>query len=114
MTHISRRQFGKIALSGLATVAAASAAGAADEAVVHNVAIKGMAFDPAVLTISAGDTVVFTNMDGAPHTATAKDGTFDTGRLNRNKQSALEFGSAGTYAYYCEIHPRMTGQIVVK
>jgi plastocyanin len=114
MTQISRRQFGKIALSTFATVAVAGAARADGHAAVHNVAIKGMAFDPAVLTISEGDTVVFTNMDGAPHTATAKDGSFDTGRLSRNKQSALSFEGAGTYDYYCEVHPRMTGQIIVK
>lgn len=114
MTKISRRQFGQIALTGLASVAAASAANAAGHGATHNVTIKGMAFEPAVLTITPGDTVVFTNEDGAPHTATSTSGAFDTGRLNRGQQAALSFGEAGTYDYFCEVHPRMTGQIIVE
>ena len=114
MTDISRRGFAKIALTGLATLAVAKSATAAGHTTTHNVTIKGMAFDPAVLTIAPGDTVVFTNEDGAPHTATSTTGAFDTGRLNRGEQAALSFSDAGTYEYFCEVHPRMTGQIVVE
>ena len=52
-------------------------------AATHQVAIRGMAFEPATLTIAIGDSVTFTNEDSAPHTATATNGAFDTGRLGR-------------------------------
>lgn len=80
----------------------------------HVVTIKGFAFEPAVLTIAAGDRVTFVNKDGAPHTATQNDGAFDTGRLKKNAKSMLTFAAAGTFNYFCEIHPKMKAQIVVK
>lgn len=77
----------------------------------HAVAIQGMKFAPANLTVAVGDTVTFTNMDAAPHTATANDGSFDTGRLNRGESATVTINSAGTFDYICAIHPAMKGQI---
>lgn len=76
--------------------------------------IKGMAFNPGTITIAVGDTITFTNRDGAPHTATAKDGSFTTATLRKNKSETLSFNTAGTYAFFCKIHPGMKGTIVVK
>lgn len=91
-------------------LASTSVAQAAD----HVVTISSFAFQPANLTIAAGDTVTFVNKDGAPHTATEKGRAFDTGRLARNAQSTLTFASAGSFDYFCAIHPRMKGKITVK
>jgi plastocyanin len=93
-----------------ALLASTTMANAAD----HTVTISGFAFEPANLTIAAGDTVTFVNRDGAPHTATQNDGAFDTGRLGKDQQSKLTFTSAGTFAYFCDIHRGMTGQITVQ
>ncbi len=112
MMLINRRLFGALAASAL--IGAGCAALAAGHATTHTVEIRGMAFAPAQLTIKAGDTVVFVNRDRAPHTATGRGGTFDSGRLRRGDQAALTFTSAGTYDYFCEVHPRMTAQIVVE
>jgi plastocyanin len=79
----------------------------------HTVTISGMAFVPADLTVAAGDSVTFVNEDAAPHTATAEAGGFDTGRLGRGESATLTFGSAGTYAYFCAVHPMMKGTITV-
>jgi plastocyanin len=79
----------------------------------HKVEIKGMKFVPASLTIAAGDTVTFTNQDAAPHTATANNGAFDTGRLNRGQSKQVTV-KAGTHAYKCALHPMMTGTVVAK
>jgi len=96
-------------LAALAVAAALFAAPAL--AADHAVTIKGMAFDPPMLSVAVGDTVTFTNEDGAPHTATALDGSFDTGRLNRGGVAQVSIGTAGTFEYKCLIHPMMTGAI---
>lgn len=76
--------------------------------------IQGMAFNPGTITIAAGDTITFTNRDGAPHTATASDGSFTTATLRKGKSETISFATAGTYAFFCKIHPGMKGTIVVQ
>jgi plastocyanin len=72
-----------------------------------------MAFHPSSLSIAAGGTVVFINQDAAPHTATSDDGLFDTGLLSQGQSAQLTFSAAGTYPYYCALHPAMRGVIIV-
>ena len=76
--------------------------------------IQGFKFKPAVINVSVGDTVTFTNRDGAPHTATAVNGSFETGTLGKGKSNSIAFDSAGTYAIFCAIHPAMKATVVVK
>lgn len=109
MTRLSRRTFLTATATALGAVTLAQPARAA----THTVTIEGFAFRPANLTISAGDTVTFVNNDGAPHTATADNGSFDTGRLSRNASASLTFNSTGTTSYFCAIHPSMKGSITV-
>jgi plastocyanin len=89
---------------------AASAVLAADSSVT----IAGFAFAPATVTIQVGDSVTWTNEDSTPHTATAGDGSFDTGQLANGDSEAVTFDTAGTFAYVCSIHPQMTGTVVVE
>lgn len=107
MTDISRRS----ALAGLASAPLALGLATQARAATHAVAIRGFAFVPDTLNVAAGDTVVFTNEDGAPHTATARDGSFDTGRLGRGESGEITVGSAGTFDYVCAFHSNMTGTI---
>jgi plastocyanin len=88
----------------------APAAFAADE----DVTIAGFAFSPATVTVSVGDTVTWTNNDGVAHTATANNGAFDTDNIAGGDSDSVTFDSAGTFAYHCEIHPAMTGTVVVE
>ena len=80
----------------------------------HAVAIADFAFAPATLTITAGDTVTWTNEDQVEHTATSTSGAFDSGLLGQGESYSLTFTTAGTYDYLCTPHPSMTGQIVVQ
>ncbi|MFT6531462.1 MAG: plastocyanin [Limimaricola cinnabarinus] len=80
---------------------------------LHEVEIKGFAFLPAALTIAAGDMVIFTNADLAPHTATSETGLFDSGRLGRGQSVRMSFATPGTYPYLCTLHPKMRGTITV-
>ena len=107
MRSFSRRSvLAAIAVSPLAATTV-KAGGHAD----HEVVIEGFAFTPASLNIKAGEVVRFVNKDGAPHTATANDGGFDTGTLKRNQMIELEI-PAGEHAYFCKFHPGMKAVIV--
>ncbi len=77
------------------------------------VEIKDFAFHPASVTVNVGDTITWTNQDTAPHTATANDGSFDTGNLNKGQSGSHTFTKAGTFAYICSIHPNMKGTVTV-
>jgi plastocyanin len=88
----------------------APTASAADE----DVTIAGFAFAPDHVTVSVGDTVTWTNNDGVAHTATADDGSFNTGNIGGGGSESVTFDTAGTFAYHCRIHAAMTGTVVVE
>lgn len=96
-----------IAGAALGTLLLALPALAAD----HNIAIQGMKFSPASISVAAGDTIIFTNMDAAPHTATASDGSFDTGRLGRGESARVTIIGPGTFDYICLLHRSMKGTV---
>jgi len=70
-------------------------------------------YDPDPVTIQAGGKVIWQNEDPEPHTATADDGSFDTGTIEEGKLKSETFKDAGTYTYFCEIHPDMHGTVEV-
>jgi plastocyanin len=77
------------------------------------VEIVDFAYDPDPVTIEEGGKVIWQNEDSAPHTATADDGSFDTGTLEEGKLKSESFKEAGTYTYICSIHPDMHGTVEV-
>jgi len=110
MTRLNRRSF--VALTAL-TGLMPHALRAAGHSTAHAITIEGFAFAPADLTAAVGDTITVTNNDGAPHTLTADDGSFDTGRLNRGESAEITLTAAGSFPYKCAFHPNMTGTITV-
>ena len=78
------------------------------------VQIKNDAYSPQTLTVSAGQTVTFTNQDDDAHTVTAVDGSFDSKGLDTNDVWRHTFAKPGVYRYFCQLHPFMKGTIVVK
>lgn len=77
------------------------------------VEIEDFAYDPDPVTIEEGGKVTWINRDSVPHTATAEDGSFDTGTLEEGKLGSESFKEPGTYAYTCTIHPQMEGTVEV-
>jgi plastocyanin len=77
------------------------------------VEIEDFAYGPDPVTIEEGGKVIWLNRDSAPHTATAEDGSFDTGTLEEGKLESETFKEPGTYAYVCSIHPDMHGTVEV-
>jgi len=71
-------------------------------------------FDPEPITVKAGTEIQWTNADSAPHTATADDGSFDTGELAEGETGTATLDQPGEISYVCDIHPFMTGTVVVE
>ncbi|MFL5775941.1 MAG: cupredoxin family copper-binding protein [Chloroflexota bacterium] len=80
----------------------------------HAVAISGFSFSPHDISVAVGDTVTWTNSDAQAHTATADDGSFDTGTLGNNASGSATFSKAGSFPYHCSIHSSMTGTVTVQ
>ncbi len=78
------------------------------------VAIKNFAFTPQLLTVHPGTTVTWTNTDDEPHTVTSATKAFGSGALDTGGTYRFTFTRPGEYAYYCALHPHMTGKIIVK
>jgi plastocyanin len=78
------------------------------------VKIDNFAFGPQTITVPVGTTVTWTNSDDIPHTAVSTDGVFKSKVMDTDEKFSYTFSKAGTYSYFCSVHPKMTGQIVVK
>ena len=87
---------------------------AARAAANGSVTISDFRFTPAQITIDQGDTVTWTNDGPTAHSATAPDGSFDTGIFQAGQSRSHTFSDAGTFSYICTPHPNMHGTIVVR
>lgn len=89
------------------------AASPADPASGAVVTIENLEFTPNVIRLEPGQAVTWVNRDEYPHTATANDGSFDTGTFEPGASSQIVFEKPGSYPYYCTPHPFMTATIIV-
>ena len=123
-TMMNRLRFAATRLSpGRAVVAAmllgplvgallAYGAVAAQEA--NEIKIDNFVFNPPELTIAVGTTVKFVNHDDIPHSVVDKNKAFRSKALDTDDSFTFTFANAGTYDYFCGLHPHMTGKIIVK
>jgi plastocyanin len=79
----------------------------------EKVDIVEFTYQPDPVVVQAGGKVIWQNQDTAPHTATADDDSFDTGTIEKGKIGSETFKQAGTFTYFCEIHPTMHGSVEV-
>ena len=79
----------------------------------EKVDIVEFTYQPDPVVVQVGGKVIWQNQDTAPHTATADDGSFDTGVIEKGKIGSETFKEAGTFTYFCEIHPTMHGTVEV-
>lgn len=86
----------------------------ATTAASQTVSIRDFAFDPRTTTIEVGDEVTWVNRDPTEHTATARNGSFDTGLLGQGRRASHRFTTPGTFSYYCRPHPNMKATVVVR
>jgi plastocyanin len=79
-----------------------------------DVKIDNFSFSPATITIPAGTTVKWTNRDDIPHTVVNDDQKFQSKALDTDESYSYTFAKPGTYPYFCSIHPKMTGKVIVQ
>jgi len=97
--------------AGSPSVTATTDKASATAAVVN---IDNFSFGPQTITVPVGATVTWTNRDDIPHTAVSTEGAFKSKVMDTDEKYSYTFTKAGNYPYYCTIHPKMTGQIVVQ
>jgi plastocyanin len=78
------------------------------------VTIDNFTFSPAPITVAAGTTVTWTNNDDIPHTVRAVDGSFHSKAMDTADSYSFTFAKPGVYSYFCSLHPKMVGKVVVK
>ncbi len=76
--------------------------------------IKNFDFAPMDISVPAGTSVTWKNLDGEPHTVTSLDGLFRSGAIDQDESFTFRFDKPGVYAYLCSIHPKMRATITVR
>jgi plastocyanin len=90
------------------------AAGDRPAPTTHTVTMENMRFEPESLTVARGDTIVWVNKDPVPHTATSKEGVFDSGTVLAEKSWRFTARQQGEFPYSCTFHPTMTATLQVR
>jgi plastocyanin len=78
------------------------------------VRVDNFTFAPQALTVPVNSTVTWVNKDDVPHVIASDDGLFKSKALDTDDNYSYTFSKAGTYSYYCSVHPKMVGKIVVQ
>jgi plastocyanin len=99
---------------GLPWAAAVAPESSAQPSNTIRIDVENFMFAPASMTVKAGATVTWTNMDQEPHTVMSPEGLFRSGALDTGDSFSFKFDKPGTYRYVCTIHPRMVGTVVVE
>ena len=87
---------------------------AAQPASAAEVKVDNFSFGPTTLAVAVGTTVNWTNRDDIPHTIVSTEKVFKSKVLDTDEKFSFTFTRAGTYPYFCSIHPKMTGSVVVQ
>ena len=101
-------------LMAVVLAATRGVAASPQQATTAEVRIDNFSFGPATLTVAPGTTVTWVNHDDIPHTVVSTDSVFKSKVLDTDEKFSFTFTKAGTYPYFCSIHPKMTATVVVK
>jgi plastocyanin len=110
---ISRAVIIAMLLGPIAGAMLAAAAIAAQDA-TNVITIDNFTFGPPDLTVAVGTTVKWVNHDDIPHSVVNKDKAFRSKALDTDDSYSFTFASAGTFEYFCGLHPHMVGKVIVK
>jgi plastocyanin len=105
---------GTLGITSLLIVGAPERPAAGEPGGQAAVRIDNFNFTPPTLVVAPGTTVTWTNADDSPHTVREKDGKFKSAALDTDDTFSQTFAALGEYEYFCSIHPRMVGKIVVQ
>jgi len=107
---------GAAAARGGGSSGSAAAGGSAvpQQAATAEVKIDNFSFGPTAITVPVGTTVTWVNRDDIPHTVVSDDKFFKSKALDTDDKFSFTFTKAGTYGYFCSLHPKMTGKVIVQ
>jgi len=114
MSPIRAALLGTLGIASLLVVGAPEHPAAGEPGGQAAVRIDNFNFTPPTLVVAPGTTVTWTNADDSPHTVREKDGKFKSAALDTDDTFSQTFAALGEYEYFCSIHPRMVGKIVVQ
>jgi plastocyanin len=81
----------------------------------NRIEIKDFAFNPKTITVKSGEKITWINRDEEPHTVVSVEKQFKkSSALDTDQEFTITAGAPGTYTYFCSVHPKMTGTIVVE
>jgi amicyanin len=105
-----------VMIAMLALVPGPSSVRANDQpsAATAEVKIDNFSFEPQTLTVTVGTKVTWTNRNDIPHTSVSTEGVWKSKVMDTDETFSYTFTKAGTYPYFCTIHPKMTGKVVVQ
>ena len=103
-----------LVMAGLGAGTGNFSASAQQKPETTEVKIDNFSFGPVTLTVPVGTTVTWTNRDDIPHTVVSTEGAFKSKVLDTDEKFSFTFSKAGSYPYFCSIHPKMTGRVVVQ
>jgi plastocyanin len=108
--------FAMPAIAAMLMLVASPSAKANDQSSAPSAEVKidNFVFGPQTVTVPVGTTVTWTNHDDIPHTVVSTEGVFKSKVRDTDEKFFYTFTKAGTYPYYCSVHPKMTGTVVVK
>jgi plastocyanin len=98
----------------LLTVSSRTTATAQPAAAPVEITIDNFSFGPQTASVPVGTTVTWINRDDIPHTVVSTDGVFKSKVRDTDEKFSYTFDKAGTYPYFCSVHPKMTGKIIVE
>jgi plastocyanin len=81
---------------------------------VVEVKVDNFSFSPQTITVAPGTTVIWTNRDDIPHTVVSDDKVFKSKVLDTDEKFSYTFDKAGNFPYFCSVHPKMTGKVIVQ
>ena len=116
MKRLSFTTMALVSIAALAFLARTSSVSVSGQqaAATPDVKIDNFSFGPQTLTVAAGTTVTWTNRDDIPHTVVSTEGAFKSKAVDTDEKFSYTFAKPGTYSYFCSIHPKMTGEVVVQ
>jgi plastocyanin len=95
-------------------ISQATTQAAAPAVKVVEVKVDNFSFSPQTITVAPGTTVIWTNRDDIPHTVVSDDKVFKSKVLDTDEKFSFTFDKAGNFPYFCSVHPKMTGKVIVQ
>jgi len=112
--HRPGKRFARKVMIAVAMLGALCLGAYAQQGAAAEIKIDNFSFTPATITVTAGTTITWVNRDDIPHTVASDSKEFKSKALDTDDKFSYTFSKSGTYSYFCSLHPKMTGKVIVQ